>query len=62
MTKILLAGLAFGALIMPAMVADMAPRSDTISYSYAGNVSTLTSTVRERDNIVRSGVNYMLGY
>jgi outer membrane immunogenic protein len=36
--------------------------SSTISYAYAGNVSTLTSSVRERDNIVRFGVNYMFGY
>jgi outer membrane immunogenic protein len=35
--------------------------SDTISYAYGPNVSTLTSTVRERDNIVRFGVNYMFG-
>jgi outer membrane immunogenic protein len=33
--------------------------SNTISYGYGGNQSTLTSTVRERDNIVRFGVNYM---
>jgi opacity protein-like surface antigen len=33
--------------------------SNTISYAYGGNQSTLTSTVRERDNIVRFGVNYM---
>jgi outer membrane immunogenic protein len=41
---------------------DFGSHSDTLSYSYAGNASTLTSTVRERDNIVRFGVNYMLGY
>jgi outer membrane immunogenic protein len=33
--------------------------SNTISYAYGGNQSTLTSTVRECDNIVRFGVNYM---
>jgi hypothetical protein len=36
--------------------------SNTIPYAYAGNVSTPTSSVRERDNIVRLGVNYMFGY
>jgi outer membrane immunogenic protein len=36
--------------------------SNTISYTYGANVSTLTSSVRERDNIVRFGVNYMFGY
>ena len=35
---------------------------NTISYTYGANVSTLTSSVRERDNIVRFGVNYMFGY
>jgi hypothetical protein len=35
---------------------------DTISHAYAGNLSTLTSSVCERDNIVRLGVNYMLAY
>jgi outer membrane immunogenic protein len=41
---------------------DFGSHSNTISYTYAGNMSTLTSTVRERDNIVRFGVNYMFGY
>jgi outer membrane immunogenic protein len=41
---------------------DFGSHSNTISYTYGGNVSTLTSTVRERDNIVRFGVNYMFGY
>jgi outer membrane immunogenic protein len=42
---------------------DFGLHSNTISYTYpVGNVSTLTSTVRERDNIVRVGVNYMFGY
>jgi hypothetical protein len=36
--------------------------SNTIPYAYAGNVSTPTSSVRERDNIVRLGVNYMFAY
>jgi outer membrane immunogenic protein len=41
---------------------DFGLHSNTISYTYAGNATTLTSTIRERDNIVRFGVNYMLGY
>jgi outer membrane immunogenic protein len=36
--------------------------SNTISYAYPGNVSTLTNSVRERDNIVRFGVNYLFAY
>jgi outer membrane immunogenic protein len=36
--------------------------SNAISYTYGANVSSLTSTIRERDNIVRFGVNYMFGY
>jgi hypothetical protein len=34
---------------------------NTISYAYAGSVSTLSS-VRERDSIVCLGVNYMFAY
>ena len=41
---------------------DFGLHSNTISYTYVGNATTLTSTIRERDNIVRFGVNYMLGY
>jgi outer membrane immunogenic protein len=41
---------------------DFGLRSNTTSYAYSGNVTTQTSTVRERDNIVRVGVNYMFGY
>ena len=41
---------------------DFGRHSDTISYAYGANVSTLTSAVRERDNIVRFGVNYLIGY
>jgi len=41
---------------------DFGSHSNAISYTYGGNVSTLTSTVRERDNIVRFGVNYMFSY
>jgi len=33
--------------------------SNAISYAYGANASTLTSSVRERDNIVRFGINYM---
>jgi len=36
---------------------DLGSRSDTITYNY-GPTSTLTSTVNERDNIVRAGLNY----
>ena len=41
---------------------DFGLHSNTISYAYSGNLTTQTSTVRERDNIVRVGVNYMFGY
>jgi hypothetical protein len=41
---------------------DFGSHSNTISYDYAGNDSTLTSSDRERDNIVRFGVNYMFGH
>src|SRR5580704_8029753 len=41
---------------------DFGLHSNTISYPYLGNATTLTSTIRERDNIVRFGVNYMFGY
>jgi hypothetical protein len=34
-------------------------QSNTITYNYGTNVSSLTSTVNERDNIVRFGVNYL---
>jgi outer membrane immunogenic protein len=40
---------------------DFGLHGNTISYTYAGN-ATVTSTIRERDNIVRFGVNYMFGY
>jgi outer membrane immunogenic protein len=36
--------------------------SNTISYTYGGNTSTLTSTIRERDNIARVALNYLIGY
>jgi outer membrane immunogenic protein len=41
---------------------DFGRHSETITYTYPGNTSTLTSAVREHDNIVRFGVNYMFGY
>jgi outer membrane immunogenic protein len=36
--------------------------SNVISYAYPGNTSTLTSTIRERDNIARVALNYLIGY
>jgi outer membrane immunogenic protein len=36
--------------------------SNVISYTYPGNTSTLTSTIRERDNIARVALNYLIGY
>jgi outer membrane immunogenic protein len=36
--------------------------SNTIAYTYGPNTSTLTSTVRERDNIARVALNYLIGY
>jgi len=39
---------------------DLGNQSNTIAYNYTGWNSTLTSTVNERDNIVRVGVNYKL--
>jgi hypothetical protein len=38
---------------------DLGSQSSTITYTYGTNVSTLTSNLNERDNIVRVGVNYM---
>lgn len=37
---------------------DLGSRSETINYAYAPFNSTLTSTVNERDNVVRVGLNY----
>jgi outer membrane immunogenic protein len=37
---------------------DLGSRSDTIGYAYGLFNSSLTSTVNERDNIVRAGINY----
>jgi outer membrane immunogenic protein len=39
---------------------DLGNPSNTIKYTYAKNVSTLTSTTNERDNVVRIGINYKL--
>jgi len=37
---------------------DLGSRSTTINYAYAPFNSTLTTTVDERDNVVRVGLNY----
>jgi outer membrane immunogenic protein len=38
---------------------DLGSRSETITYAYpAANNSSLTSTIHEKDNIVRAGLNY----
>jgi outer membrane immunogenic protein len=37
---------------------DLGSQSNTIFYNYVGFSSTMTSTVNERENIVRAGVNY----
>lgn len=38
---------------------DLGSHSSTITYTYAGpNTSTLTSTARDAENIVRGGINY----
>jgi outer membrane immunogenic protein len=37
---------------------DLGNQGNTIFYNYLGFSSTMTSTVKERDNIVRAGVNY----
>jgi outer membrane immunogenic protein len=39
---------------------DLGSRTSTLSYTYLGAASTLTSTVNEHDNIVRLGINYKL--
>lgn len=40
---------------------DLGNISNTITYTYGANTSTLTSTVRDRETIVRAGVNYHFG-
>jgi outer membrane immunogenic protein len=37
---------------------DLGSQSSTINYSYGANTSSLTSTVDQRENIVRVGLNY----
>jgi outer membrane immunogenic protein len=37
---------------------DLGNQSNTIFYNYVGFNGTLTSTVNERENILRAGVNY----
>jgi outer membrane immunogenic protein len=37
---------------------DLGTPSNTIRYTYPHNLSTLTSTANERDNIARIGINY----
>jgi len=37
---------------------DLGSHSSTITYTYGGSTSTLTSTVRDTENIVRGGINY----
>jgi len=37
---------------------DLGNHSNTLTYTYGPNTSTMTSTVRDTDNIVRAGVNY----
>jgi outer membrane immunogenic protein len=37
---------------------DLGSRSETIDYPYAAFNSTLTSSVHQRDGIVRTGLNY----
>jgi outer membrane immunogenic protein len=39
---------------------DLGNPSNTIGYTYGKNVSTLTSTANESDNVVRIGINYKL--
>jgi outer membrane immunogenic protein len=37
---------------------DLGQHSNTLTYTYGANVSTLTSTVKDTSNIVRGGINY----
>jgi outer membrane immunogenic protein len=37
---------------------DLGNHSNTLTYAYGPNTSTMTSTVRDTDNIVRAGINY----
>jgi outer membrane immunogenic protein len=38
---------------------DLGNQSNTLTFNYGANVSSLTTTINERDNIVRFGINYM---
>jgi outer membrane immunogenic protein len=40
---------------------DLGNRNSTITYTYPANISTLTSSVRETENIVRAGINWHFG-
>jgi len=37
---------------------DLGSQSSTITYTYGANTSTLTSSVRNHENIARAGINY----
>jgi outer membrane immunogenic protein len=37
---------------------DLGTHSNTLTYTYGGNTSTLTSTVKDTSNIARAGINY----
>jgi outer membrane immunogenic protein len=37
---------------------DLGKHSNTLTYTYGGNTSTLTSTVKDTSNIARAGINY----
>jgi outer membrane immunogenic protein len=37
---------------------DLGKHNNTLTYTYFGNTSTLTSTIKDTSNIVRAGVNY----
>jgi outer membrane immunogenic protein len=39
---------------------DLGAQSNTITYRYGGNTSSLTSTVHEGDSVVRLGISYKL--
>jgi outer membrane immunogenic protein len=37
---------------------DLGSSTSTLTYTYGGNTSTMTSTVNERENVARGGINY----
>jgi outer membrane immunogenic protein len=43
------------------LYADLGRHSTTLTYTYPGNTSTITSSVRDTVNVVRVGVNYHFG-